>query len=66
LSPKANEELDEEQISKSISKVLGSPNKNEESKIEDVPHSDTEPSRIWDRNSKMPPGMMKRWFGGNP
>ena len=20
----------------------------------------------WDRNSKMPPQMMKRWFGGGP
>ena len=23
-------------------------------------------SRRWDRNSKMPPQMMKRWFGGGP
>ena len=23
-------------------------------------------SNKWDRNSKMPPQMMKRWFGGGP
>jgi hypothetical protein len=23
-------------------------------------------SEKWDKNSKMPPTMMKRWFGGGP
>jgi uncharacterized protein (DUF924 family) len=23
-------------------------------------------NKKWDRNSKMPPQMMKRWFGGGP
>ena len=35
-------------------------NKNE------VVETNEEDGKTWDRNSKMPPQMMKRWFGGGP
>ena len=39
----------------------------EESKSEKIAKDGPpEESKSWDRNSKMPPQMMKRWFGGNP
>ena len=56
-SPKPDSE--EEKFEKVITKSKQSPTKDDE--------ETKEPSdKVWDRDSKMPPQMMKRWFGGNP